>query len=67
MLIAKEFKIYHEKDFERFYADFPLSVRKEVTADAMRLVRINPSVTLDEIINHNIRKTRRWDKENVEN
>ena len=64
MLIAKEFKIFHEKDFERFYADFPLNIRREVTADAMRLVRINPNVTLDEILMHNIRNTKtRWNKE----
>ena len=62
-MIAKEFKVFHEKDFERFYADFPMSIRKEVTADAMKLVRVNPGTTLDEILLHNIRATKRWPKE----
>ena len=62
LMIAKEFGVTQEKDFERFYADFSVNVRREVTKDALRLVRVNPNVSFDSIINHNTRKTHRWDK-----
>ena len=62
LMIAKEFGVEKEKDFECFYSDFPASIRRKVTKDAMRLVRVNPNTTLEEIVMHNIRTTKRWSK-----
>ena len=59
VLIAKMFNVQMAKDFERFYTDFPMSVRKTVMEDAMHRIRlINPDEKVMDIINHNSRSTK---------
>ena len=60
ILIAEMCNVKMLGDFERFFTDFPKSVRKIVMADAMKRIRlIDPDATLDDLIDHNSRATKR--------